>query len=100
MVEKDWWVYQRRAGVLPWALYIVCRYDRKKPKDTMEMDVSCYHETLDPPLCRKSWYGLHQDSMADFAHDVSDKISQFLEVTDEDRAQLERSFDYLLYEIR
>ena len=100
MVEKDWWVYQRRAGVNPWSLYIVCRYDRKKPKDTMEMDVSCYHESIDPPLYRKTWYGLRQDSMSDFADDISDKIAEILEVTDEDRAQLQRSLDYLYYEIK
>ena len=98
MVEKDFWIYQKRDVALPWSLYIVCRYDKRKPKDTMEMDVSCYHESILPPVYRKTWYGLHQDSLSGFAHDVSDRIAQVVEVTDADRAQLERSFDYLLYE--
>ena len=95
MAIRDYWVYQKRDTPCPWALYIVKEYDRRHPEDTM-IDWTLYHEDVPTPTRSKSFVCLHYDTIPDYVDAIAAELARFVDVTEQDLAQLDRALSDIL----
>lgn len=94
MAIRDYWVYQKRDTPIPWALYIVKIYDRRKPAETM-IDWTLYHEDIPTQTHSKTFSGLHYDTISGYADAITAEMVEYVSVTSQDHAQIENA----LYDI-
>ena len=94
MAIRDYWVYQKRDTPVPWALYIVKEYDKRKPALTT-IDWTLYHEDIPTQTHSKSFVGLHYDTIPGYADAITAEMVEYVSVTSQDRAQIENA----LYDI-
>lgn len=90
MAIKDYWVYQQRDCIYPWALYVVKEYDKRK-KDATVLDYTIYSENIDKPTHSVSFVGIHCDSVSGYVNDIICNLVEFSSVTSEDKEQLEKA---------
>ena len=95
MAIKDYWVYQKRDTPVPWALYIVKEYDKRKPAETT-LDWTFYHEDIPTPTHSKSFVGLHCDSIVDYANAFIAEMSDYVSIDAQDYAQIEQAMERVL----
>ena len=94
MAVKDYWVYQKRNVPVPWALYIVKEYDRRKPVETI-IDWTLYHEDIPTQTHSKTFSGLHFDTVSGYADAITAEMVDYVSITSQDHAQIENA----LYDI-
>lgn len=88
MAIRDYWVYQNRDTVTPWAIYVVKEYDKRKPDATV-LDYTIYSENIDNATHSKSFVGLHHDSVSGYVSDILNELVEISEVHSQDKTQLE-----------
>ena len=94
MAVKDYWIYQKRNVPMPWALYIVKEYDKRKPALTT-IDWTLYHEDIPTQTHSKTFSGLHYDTIPGYADSITAEMVDYVSVTAQDREQIENA----LYDI-
>lgn len=90
LLIKDYWIYQKRAVSVPWALYIVKEYDRNRLK-MPTLDVTFYSEHIGNATNSKSIVNLKGDSIDYYVNALVTEILEFSDVTNEDLEQLRKS---------
>ena len=92
MAIKDYWIYQRRDVPVPWAIYVVKEYDRRKP-DATSLDLTLYSEDIQSSTHSRSFVNIKHTRIDDYVHDIVLKLGEFANVTLEDREQLRRALE-------
>ena len=87
---RDYWVYQKRAAVHPWALYIVKEFYRNRLVLPV-LDVTFYSEDIDTPTNSKSIVNVRGSNVETYVNALAAEISDFSTVTNEDLQQLRKS---------
>lgn len=87
MAIRDYWLYQKRDVPTPWAIYFVKEYDKRDVSATC-IDFTLYHEDIPTQLHSKSYVCLKHDTPEEYAVDIVEKMSEYVSVTDSDRAQI------------
>ena len=89
---RDYWVYQKRNVTTPWAIYVVKEFNPKNKVDDVCLDCTFYHEDIDSPIHAISCINWFYDTVSGYVAAARSVIETFAEFTDEDAAQLEKSF--------
>lgn len=95
MAIRDYWLYQKRDTPVPWAIYFVKEYDRRKPAETM-LDWTFYHEDIPTPTHSKSFVGLHYDTVSGYVDAITAEMAEYVSVTSQDYEQIERELYRIL----
>ena len=95
MAVKDYWVYQKRDIPVPWALYIVKEYDKRKPAETT-IDWTLYHEDIPTPTHSKTFIGLHCDALLGYTNSIIAEMSDYVSIETQDYAQIEQAMERIL----
>ena len=95
MAIRDYWVYQKRNVPVPWAIYFVKEYDRRKPEATM-LDWTLYHEDIPTQTHSKTFSGLRFNTVSAYVDAITTEMVEFVEVTEQDYTQLLRDVERIL----
>lgn len=95
-MQREYWLYQKRDVVVPWALYIVKTYDKRLKKTTIDWTV--YHEDLPTKTHSKSFYGLQYTNPIDYADAISYELANFFEIEVQDYTQIRREMERILFQ--
>lgn len=93
---KDYWVYQRRACIKPWALYVVKEYDKRAGKKADVLDYTLYHEDIENVTHSISRVGLHYDNVEGYVNEILSDLVEYAEVTAADKKQLTANIEDIL----
>lgn len=96
MAVRDYWIYQKRACIEPWAIYVVKEYDKRVGKNATVLDYTLYHENIENATHSVSYVGLHFDTVAGYVDEISSKLSEYTNVTDDDIKQLTFNIEDIL----
>ena len=95
MTVKDYWLYQKRDVPVPWALYIVKEYDRRKPEKTM-IDWTLYHEDIPTQTHSKTFSGLRFGTIQGYVDAIAAEMADYVSVTPQDVDQIAREMERIL----
>ena len=95
MAVKDYWVYQKRDTLRPWALYVVKEYDRRKPESTM-IDWTLYHEDIPTQTHSKTFSGLRYPTVRAYVDAIAAEMAEYVPVEAQDYKQLEQALSDIL----
>lgn len=95
MAIRDYWLYQKRDVPTPWAIYFVKEFDKRDASATC-IDFTLYHEDIPTQLHSKSYVGLKHDTPQQYAHDITEKMREYVSVTVADELQIENEIRRIL----
>ena len=96
MAIRDYWVYQKRQVMTPWALYIVKEYDKRKYNESVVIDYTFYHENVENPTHSISFVGLHYDTIAGYADEIAAKIAEYTAIDNQDYEQVKHAIEDII----
>ena len=96
MAIKDYWVYQKRACIKPWALYVVKEYDKRAGRKADVLDYTLYHEDIENATHSISRVGIHSETVAGYVHEILSDLVDYAEVTSNDVKHLTASIQDIL----
>lgn len=88
MAIRDYWVYQKRASISPWTLYIVKEYDKRAGKKSIVLDYTLYHENIENATHSLSHVGIHCETVSDYVSEILKDLKEYSQVTADDIKQL------------
>ena len=95
MAIRDYWMYQKRDTPVPWAIYFVKEYDRRKPAETI-LDWTFYHEDIPTQTHSKSFVGLHYDTISGYVDAITAEMAEYVSITSQHYDQIERELYLIL----
>ena len=96
MAIRDYWVYQKRQADVPWALYIVKEYDKRKGMSATVLDWTIYSENIELSTHSKSRVGVHEKSIEGYVNELICDLVEISTITDEDVRQLNKAIEDIL----
>ena len=96
MAIRDYWVYQKRQADVPWAIYIVKEYDKRKGLDAVVLDWTIYSENIELSTHSKSRVSVHANSIGEYVNELILDLVEISTIHDEDVQQLNRAIEDIL----
>ena len=96
MAIRDYWVYQKRASISPWTLYIVKEYDKRAGKKSIVLDYTLYHENIEGSTHSLSKVGVHYETVEGYVNEIISDIVEYTQVTADDKKQLMYNIEDIL----
>lgn len=88
MAIRDYWIFQKRDALKPWAFLVVKEYDKRVGKTATTLDYTFYHEDIENPEHQISELCLYYENSSEYADHFCSVIAEYSPVTSQDRIQL------------
>ncbi len=88
MAIRDYWIFQKREAVKPWAFLVVKEYDKRVGKTATTLDYTFYHEDVENPEHQISEVCLYYENPLGYVNHLCSVIAEYSTVTYLDRIQL------------
>lgn len=96
MAIRDYWIYQKRQVEVPWAIYIVKEYDKRKGISATCLDWTLYSEDIKNSAHSKSRVGIHAETIDGYVNELLGDIAEFATIHSDDTQQLNKSIENIL----
>lgn len=96
MAIRDYWIFQERESVIPWAIYVVKEFDKRAGKIADVLDYTLFSENIGNATNTISKIGIHCDDVAGYVNEILGDLVNYASVNNEDLQQLNREIESIL----